>query len=81
MQKQAQMFGFPPTEGFTPTRWLNDGDVVTVGEASLEVLHCPGHTPGHVVFFHRGETAGLCRRCAVSGSIGRTDFPRAITTR
>lgn len=76
MQKQAQMFGFPPTEGFTPTRWLNDGDVVTVGEASLEVLHCPGHTPGHVVFFHRGEQLAFVGDVLFQGSIGRTDFPQ-----
>lgn len=76
MQKQAQMFGFPPTEGFTPTRWLHDGDVVSVGEETLEVLHCPGHTPGHVVFFHRGEQLACVGDVLFQGSIGRTDFPQ-----
>jgi glyoxylase-like metal-dependent hydrolase (beta-lactamase superfamily II) len=76
MQNQARMFGFPPTQGFTPTRWLNDGDRVTVGEEQLEVLHCPGHTPGHVVFFHRGEQLAFVGDVLFQGSIGRTDFPQ-----
>jgi hydroxyacylglutathione hydrolase len=46
----CQRSGFPPVEPFTPDRWLNDGDTVSVGQLALEVLHCPGHTPGHVVF-------------------------------
>lgn len=76
MEQQARMFGFPPTKGFTPSRWLHDGDRVTVGEEELEVLHCPGHTPGHVVFFHRpGQTAWV-GDVLFQGSIGRTDFPR-----
>ena len=54
--QQSAMFGFPPAEPFTPTRWLHDGDTVTVGEETLTVRHCPGHTPGHVVF--HSATAG-----------------------
>ena len=61
---------------FTPTRWLEDGDTVTVGNQTLEVLHCPGHTPGHVVFFHRGMRLAFVGDVLFSGSIGRTDFPR-----
>ncbi len=76
MQQQARMFGFPPTQGFTPSRWLQDGDVVQVGEEQLEVLHCPGHTPGHVVFFHRGEQLAFVGDVLFQGSIGRTDFPK-----
>jgi glyoxylase-like metal-dependent hydrolase (beta-lactamase superfamily II) len=69
------MFGFPKAEMFTPTRWLVDGDTLTLGRCSVTVRHCPGHTPGHVVF-HNAEA----RRCFVgdvlfAGSIGRTDFP------
>ena len=72
---QARQFGFAPAEPFTPTRWLADGDTVTVGRSTLNVRHCPGHTPGHVVF-HSAEA----KRCFVgdvlfAGSIGRTDFP------
>ena len=50
LPQQSQMFGFPPAQLFTPTRWLHDGDTVTVGHCTLQVRHCPGHTPGHVVF-------------------------------
>lgn len=75
LPQQAAMFGFAPAEPFTPTRWLDDGDTVTLGRSTLQVRHCPGHTPGHVVF-HSAEA----KRCFVgdvlfAGSIGRTDFP------
>lgn len=75
LAQQSRMFGFPPAEPFTPTRWLADGDTVTLGHCTLNVRHCPGHTPGHVVF-HSAEA----QRCFVgdvlfAGSIGRTDFP------
>lgn len=73
--QQSAMFGFPAAEGFKPTRWLADGDTVTLGRETLQVRHCPGHTPGHVVFH-----APQIQRCFVgdvlfAGSIGRTDFP------
>ncbi len=75
LPQQSKMFGFPAAEPFTPTRWLDDGDTVTLGHSTLAVRHCPGHTPGHVVF-HSAEA----QRCFVgdvlfAGSIGRTDFP------
>ncbi|MFS1523997.1 MBL fold metallo-hydrolase [Microbulbifer sp. 2304DJ12-6] len=73
---QAQMFGFPPVEVFTPDRWLAQGDTVQVGDQQLEVLHCPGHTPGHVVFFHRSSQLALVGDVLFAGSIGRTDFPQ-----
>jgi glyoxylase-like metal-dependent hydrolase (beta-lactamase superfamily II) len=76
MPQQARMFGFSHGESFTPTRWLHDGDTVTVGEETLEVRHCPGHTPGHVVFFHRGARFAIVGDVLFAGSIGRTDFPR-----
>jgi len=62
-------------EIFEPDRWLVDGDTVTVGELVLDVLHCPGHTPGHVVFFHRPSNLALVGDVLFAGSIGRTDFP------
>lgn len=68
--------GFPHAEPFEPDRWLHDGDQVQVGELSLEVLHCPGHTPGHVVFFHRQQQLAWVGDVLFQGSIGRTDFPR-----
>lgn len=73
---QTQMFGFPPVETFTPDRWLEQGDRVTVGDEELEVYHCPGHTPGHVVFFHRPSGLALVGDVLFAGSIGRTDFPK-----
>ena len=73
---QAQMFGFPAPEVFTPNRWLEDGDTVTVGNETLEVLHTPGHTPGHVVFFHRVSKLAQVGDVLFNGSIGRTDFPK-----
>lgn len=73
---QAQMFGFPPAEAFTPDRWLEDGDRVMVGDLALDVLHCPGHTPGHVVFHHAPSRIALVGDVLFQGSIGRTDFPR-----
>jgi len=62
-------------EVFEPDRWLNDGDTVTVGELTLDVIHCPGHTPGHVVFFHEPSRFAIVGDVLFQGSIGRTDFP------
>lgn len=73
---QAQQFGFPGGDKFTPDRWLDDGDVVTVGGLSFDVFHCPGHTPGHVVFVHRPSQLALVGDVLFNGSIGRSDFPR-----
>ncbi|MGL6161231.1 MBL fold metallo-hydrolase [Microbulbifer sp.] len=73
---QTQMFGFPPVETFTPDRWLEQGDRVTVGDEELEIYHCPGHTPGHVIFFHRPSGLALVGDVLFAGSIGRTDFPK-----
>ncbi|MQY51266.1 MBL fold metallo-hydrolase [Rhodocyclus tenuis] len=76
MPQQAERFGFPGVRSFVPDRWLAQGDVVTVGAQVLEVLHCPGHTPGHVVYFHRPSRLALVGDVLFKGSIGRTDFPR-----
>jgi len=72
---QSARFGFPPAEPFTPTRWLKDGDTVSVGECSLSVRHCPGHTPGHVVFHSAEAHRAFVGDVLFAGSIGRTDFP------
>jgi len=74
---------------FEPDRWLVNGDTVTVGKLVLDVIHCPGHTPGHVVFHHAPSRLAIVGDVLFQGSIGRTDFPRgnhadliaAITTR
>jgi glyoxylase-like metal-dependent hydrolase (beta-lactamase superfamily II) len=77
LPNQSRMFGFPHCAVFTPSRWLEDGDEVRVGNSVvLEVLHTPGHTPGHVCFFHRPSKLALVGDVLFAGSIGRTDFPR-----
>ncbi|HEX4377583.1 MAG TPA: MBL fold metallo-hydrolase [Steroidobacteraceae bacterium] len=73
---QAAQFGFPPSRSFTPSRWLKQDDEVSVGDETLAVRHCPGHTPGHVVFVHRTARIALVGDVLFAGSIGRTDFPR-----
>jgi len=73
---QSHNFGFPSARPFTPTRWLEDGDTVTIGKETLQVLHTPGHTPGHVVFFHAPSKLALVGDVLFAGSVGRTDFPR-----
>jgi len=73
---QSRMFGFPHVDPLVPDRWLEEGETVTVGEERLAVLHCPGHTPGHVVFFHEADRLALVGDVLFRGSIGRTDFPR-----
>lgn len=72
----CQMSGFPHADMFVPDRWLVDGDVVTVGEQELQVYHCPGHTPGHVVFVHHSQKVAWVGDVLFQGSIGRTDFPQ-----
>lgn len=72
----GQKWGMPEAQTFTPDRWLEDGDRVTLGDTEFEVIHCPGHTPGHVVFFHREAKFAQVGDVLFKGSIGRTDFPR-----
>ena len=73
---QSRSFGFPLAQAFTPDRWLNDGDTVSVGNETLQVLHTPGHTPGHVTYYHARSKLALVGDVLFAGSIGRTDFPR-----
>ena len=70
----AKRYGLPG-ESFEPDRWLVDGDTVSVGELVLDVVHCPGHTPGHVVFVHAPSRLAMVGDVLFAGSIGRTDFP------
>lgn len=76
MPQQSRLFGFPDVRAFTPQRWLAHGDQVRVGNLCLDVLHCPGHTPGHVVFHHASGRLALVGDVLFKGSIGRTDFPK-----
>jgi hydroxyacylglutathione hydrolase len=76
LPQQAQMLGFPPQKEFESTQYLEEGDEIVFGEQKLSVLHCPGHTPGHVIFYHKATEMAWVGDVIFSGSIGRTDFPR-----
>ena len=76
LPQQCAMFGFPHSDSFRPSRWLREGDRVSLGRESLAVLHCPGHTPGHVVFFSEAARLAFVGDVLFKGSIGRTDFER-----
>jgi len=76
LPEQSKRFGFGEAQAFTPERWLEEGETVQFGDEILEVYHCPGHTPGHVVFFSRDSRLALVGDVLFAGSIGRTDFPR-----
>ena len=73
-------FGMPDARPFVTDRWLGDGDKVSLGDTEWEVFHCPGHTPGHVVFFNRKARFAQVGDVLFAGSIGRTDFPRGSFT-
>ncbi|WP_140984865.1 MBL fold metallo-hydrolase [Asticcacaulis tiandongensis] len=85
----AKRWGIYDAQSFVPDRWLENGDTVTLGDTEWQVIHCPGHTPGHVVFYHAPSQFAQVGDVLFKGSIGRTDFPRgnhadlinAITTR
>jgi len=76
LSEQGARFGMGPgARPFTPDRWLEGGDEVNFGEVTLQVRHCPGHTPGHVIFFHEELKLAQVGDVLFQGSIGRTDFP------
>ncbi|MFH0256832.1 MBL fold metallo-hydrolase [Vibrio rumoiensis] len=76
LMNQSQMFGFPPIDPFEPTQWLQEGDVIEFGEETLDVIHTPGHTPGHVVLFSQSANIAFVGDVLFNGAIGRTDFPK-----
>lgn len=75
VEKQAEKFGVPGLKGVEPTRWLNEGDTVSIGAITFEVFHVPGHAPGHVVFVDRADDFALVGDTIFQGSVGRTDLP------
>ncbi|MFO1379923.1 MAG: MBL fold metallo-hydrolase [Chitinivorax sp.] len=75
LPQQAAMFGFGQAKVFTPDRWLQQGDTVSVGNVTLQVRQAPGHTPGHVIFFDPASKTAWVGDVLFEGSIGRTDFP------
>ncbi len=76
LQQQCEMFNFAQVKNFTPDQWLNEGDRLTLGEESFEILHTPGHTPGHIVIVHHASKTVWVGDVLFKQSIGRTDFPR-----
>ncbi|NUF28287.1 MULTISPECIES: MBL fold metallo-hydrolase [Gilliamella] len=80
LPQQCIQFGFPHTDSFLPDRWLKEGDQIQVGNITLDVLFCPGHTPGHIVFINHLDKLAFVGDVLFKGSIGRTDFPRGNHT-
>ena len=76
MPQQARMFGVSEVRAFVPDRWLKQGDSIRFGQLEMTVLHCPGHTPGHVVFFSDEARLAVVGDVLFQGSVGRTDFPK-----
>ena len=76
LPQQSMQFGFPYTESFLPDRWLKENDKIQIGNISLDVLFCPGHTPGHIVFINVKDKIAFVGDVLFKNSIGRTDFPR-----
>jgi glyoxylase-like metal-dependent hydrolase (beta-lactamase superfamily II) len=79
LEQQGRLFGIAGARNVRPDRWLLEGDVVTLGEHRFEVLHCPGHTPGHIVFVDRASGVAIVGDVLFQGSVGRTDFPYGDT--
>ena len=76
LKDQSRMFSFPDVNPITPDQWLEDGDEIKLGNSTLKVIHCPGHTPGHVVFYDAQSKMAQVGDVLFAGSIGRTDFPK-----
>jgi hydroxyacylglutathione hydrolase len=75
LEAQAPTFGMSGVRNVAPDRWLAEGDEVRIGDLAFAVLHCPGHTPGHLVFVNETMRFAIVGDVLFSGSIGRTDFP------
>jgi hydroxyacylglutathione hydrolase len=72
---QGRAFGLADVRSVTPDRWLDEGDKVTAAGANFSILHCPGHSPGSVVFVNAAQKFAISGDVLFQGSIGRTDFP------
>ena len=75
LEKQGKMYQIDGLRNVVPDRWLDEGDSVTVAGHAFEIFHCPGHSPGSVVFFNKAQRFALVGDVLFQGSIGRTDFP------
>jgi len=76
LPEDAEKYGFPKSRSFVSNRWLENEDKIEIGTMKLSVRHCPGHTPGHVIFFHEPSKLAIVGDVLFQGSIGRTDFPK-----
>jgi glyoxylase-like metal-dependent hydrolase (beta-lactamase superfamily II) len=75
LERQGQEYGIPGVRDVLPDRWLAEGDRVEIGGHEFAVLHCPGHTPGHIVLHSKADRFALVGDVLFRGSVGRTDFP------
>ena len=75
LAEQGRAYGIADAANVTPDRWLAEGDTVGIGAHEFQVLHCPGHTPGHVVFVNHVQRFAVVGDVLFQGSVGRTDFP------
>ncbi len=75
LPETAANYGLGEARAVTPDRWLDEGDAVTVGGLGFDILHCPGHSPGSVVFVSRDARFALVGDVVFKGSVGRTDLP------
>jgi hydroxyacylglutathione hydrolase len=75
LPETAANYGLGEARAVTPDRWLDQGDAVTVGDLGFDILHCPGHSPGSVVFVSRDARFALVGDVVFKGSVGRTDLP------
>ena len=75
LEMQGKSYGMESAQNFTPDRWLNEGDQIELDGEKLDVYHCPGHTPGHVIFHHKESKLAIVGDVLFQGSVGRTDFP------
>ncbi|OOF66281.1 MBL fold metallo-hydrolase [Rodentibacter sp. Ppn85] len=76
LPEQVGRFGLPNIKPFLPDRWLNEGDVVEIGDFRFDILHLPGHTPGHIGFIEQAKKVAFTGDVLFQGSVGRTDFPQ-----
>ncbi|MCQ9123018.1 MBL fold metallo-hydrolase [Rodentibacter caecimuris] len=76
LPEQAERFGLPNIKPFLPDRWLNEGEVVNIGDFRFDILHLPGHTPGHIGFIEQEKKVAFTGDVLFQGSVGRTDFPQ-----
>jgi glyoxylase-like metal-dependent hydrolase (beta-lactamase superfamily II) len=74
LEVQGAQYGFQ-MRNVTPDRWLIEGESVSLGEHRFDLLHCPGHTPGHLVYVNHAARFALVGDVLFQGSVGRTDFP------